>query len=223
MFLNPQLLLLGSVIAVGILHTIVPDHWVPIMLIAQQKKWTKRQTARAALQAGTGHVVTTLLIAIVVWIAGVAVATRFGNFVDTLSSLALISFGLWIAISSWSEMHHEHGHYHGDVYHPHEHHDDDHAHSHDSKRTALLLILGSSPMIEGIPAFFAAAKFGVGLIIPMAILFAISTITTYVILCVYSTTGLQYLKLSAFERYGEVLSGSFIAVIGLVFLIWAVL
>jgi putative Mn2+ efflux pump MntP len=220
MILGPQLLLLGAVIAVGILHTMVPDHWVPITLIARQKKWSKGQTAKAALQAGTGHVVTTLLIALVVWIAGVAVATRFGHLVDIISSLALIGFGLWIAISSWREMHHEHGHHHNDAHHPHEHHDHEESHSHTSKRTALLLILGSSPMIEGIPAFFAAAKYGVSLIVPMAILFAISTIATYIILCVYSTVLLRNVKFAAFEQYGEILSGSFIAVIGVVFLIW---
>ena len=223
MIFAPQLILIGAVIAVGILHTIVPDHWMPITLIARQKNWTKAQTARAALQAGTGHVVTTLLIALVVWIGGVAIATRFGNLVSTLSSFALIGFGLWIAIGAWREMHYEHGHYHGDVFHPHEHDEDDHLHTHESKRTALLLILGSSPMIEGIPAFFAASKYGIGLIIPMSILFALSTIATYVVLCVYSTALLRNMKFTAFEKYGEVLSGGFIAVIGVVFLIWPVI
>jgi hypothetical protein len=38
-----------------------------------------------------------------------------------------------------------------------------HAHNHKTAaRRALLLILGSSPMVEGIPAFFAAGKYGVG-------------------------------------------------------------
>jgi hypothetical protein len=87
----------------------------------------------------------------------------------------------------------------------------------------LLLILGSSPTIEGIPAFFAAGKYGVGLIAIMAVVFAISTIATYVLLCVYSTAGLQRLRLGTFERYGEVLSGAFIALVGLVFWIWPVL
>lgn len=73
-------------------------------------------------------------------------------------------------------------------------------------------------MVEGIPAFFAAAKYGIGLIATMALLFAISTIATYVVLCVYSTAGLQRVKVGAFERYGEVLSGAFIAAIGVVFL-----
>ena len=96
-------------------------------------------------------------------------------------------------------------------------------HSHESKRTALLLILGSSPMIEGIPAFFAASKYGAGLIIPMAILFALSTITTYVLLCVYSHAGLKHIRTTAFEKYGEVLSGACIAILGVIFFVWPVI
>lgn len=65
---SPELLLAGAVAAVGVLHTIVPDHWLPITLIARQRGWSKSETARAALQAGTGHVVSTLLIAsVVLW------------------------------------------------------------------------------------------------------------------------------------------------------------
>lgn len=219
MILAPQLLLLGSVVAVGVLHTIVPDHWVPITLIARQQKWTKKQTVKAALTAGTGHVVSTLLIAVVVWIAGVAFATRFGNLIDLISSIALITFGGWIAIASLLEMREGHGHVHADGE---EHHD--HGPSEASKkRTALLLILGSSPMIEGIPAFFAAGKYGLTLIIPMAILFGISTIATYVLLTAYSTAKLEQVRFGVLEKYGEVLSGSFIALIGVMFLIWPVL
>ena len=215
MFFSPQLILLFSVVVVGVLHTIVPDHWVPITLIARQKGWTKAETTRAALQAGIGHVVTTLLIAVIVWVAGVAFATRFGHYVDLASSLALIGFGGWIMVASLPELRHKH------LY-------DTPGHTHVHKegkanRTALLLVLGSSPMVEGIPAFFAAGKYGLKLIIPMAFLFAVSTIATYVVLCVYSTNKLKNVKFEAFERYGEVLSGAFIALIGLIFLAWPVL
>jgi hypothetical protein len=399
---GPELLLIGAVAAVGVLHTIVPDHWVPITLIARQRGWSKAETARASLQAGIGHVLSTLLIASVVWLAGVAVATHFGHIVDAAASIALVAFGSWIAIAAWRELRggaghghtHEHGHghasdfahlgggsgahgpewqriptdhgelelsiyeagvpprfrltgananavkvetlrpdgarqvfvlaHHGTYWesieqipephgfeiivtvehggHAHtyetqfaEHdHGDDHGHRHGdgpdherepagdplfaplrgdtavltrhvhihrhgagvahahwhdhlpetahpvipsidaepplhehrhktSARTALLLILGSSPMVEGIPAFFAAGKYGIGLIIAMSIVFAISTIATYVLLCVYSTASLQRVRLGAFERYGEVLSGAFIAIVGVAFWIWPVL
>ena len=335
MFSTPEWLLIGTVATVGVLHTIVPDHWAPITLIARQRNWSRLQTARAALLAGTGHVLTTLLIASVVWVAGVAVAKTFGHIVDLLASAALVLFGAWISISSLIDLRKggEHGHSHGghghshthefqhlgsgeDIHGPelqrigtpggavdisifevgmpphfrltggrvegvqavtirpdgvrqtfhfvregaywqsveeipephgfkvevmlslsgltnvysnefaeHEHHGHGH-HDHDtaakpkpSSRTALLLILGSSPMIEGIPAFFAAGKYGPALIITMSLVFAVTTIATYVVLCVVSLTGLKRISLGPLERYGEVISGVFIALVGLVF--WA--
>jgi hypothetical protein len=42
-------------------------------------------------------------------------------------------------------------------------------------------------MIEGIPAFFAASRYGAALIVFMAIVFAASTIATYVALCCRAT------------------------------------
>jgi hypothetical protein len=393
---GPQLLLIGAVAVVGVLHTAVPDHWVPITLIARQRGWSVAETARASLIAGAGHVVSTLAIALVVWIAGVAVATRFGQLVDAAASVALVGFGGWIAISAWRQLsgghahrhghshardftylgkdgihgpelqnidsghgelqlsiyeaglpprfrltgadadrigietlrpsgsrqafqfenhgtywesvdeipephgfdvdlivehgghehryvtrfvEHEHGHHHGHGGKGHEHdyaeatrdplyaplhadaatltrhvhihrHDRGpaHTHWHDhlpetahliaavegepplhehrhkmTARTALLVILGSSPMVEGIPAFFAAANYGVGLIVAMSVVFALSTIVTYVVLCVYSAAGLQRVRLGAVERYGEVLSGAFICLVGITFWIWPVL
>jgi nickel/cobalt transporter (NicO) family protein len=393
---GPEALLVAAVAAVGVLHTIVPDHWLPIALIARQRGWSKSETASASLQAGTGHVLSTLLIALVVWLAGVAFAQRFGHIVDTASSLALMTLGGWIAVAALRDLRSRGGHGHGhdfphfrgrdhDVHrspvhgpelqriateegvlelsifetgvpprfrlsgvaadavtvqirregderqdflfanhgthwesveaipgphqfavsiivdrdghthryetefaeHDHGHHGHGHDHGHDREtapeddplyaplrgetavlarhvhlhchgrgsvhghwhdhtpdsfhavtaeiemappahehrhkttaRTALLLILGSSPMVEGIPAFFAASKYGVGLIAVMAVVFALSTIATYVLLCVYSTAGLQRVRLGAFERYGEVLSGAFIALVGLAFWIW---
>jgi nickel/cobalt transporter (NicO) family protein len=333
MIYGSELLLVGAVAAVGVLHTIVPDHWVPITLIARQQGWTKAETMRASLKAGTGHVLSTLLIALVVWGAGVAFAERFGHYVDTASSIALIGFGGWIAISALLEMrgghghNHSHGHVHGtprDIHGPelqhietggghgnlalsiyedgvpphfrltgahndrvivtttredgsrqdfpmanrgaycesvdeipephqfavtvttdhgghshlyetrfteHTHVHGEHAHGDTeaagtkkiSSRTALLLILGSSPMVEGIPAFFAAGKYGAGLILVMSLVFAAATITTYAVLCVYSTASLQRISLGPFERYGEVLSGAFIALVGVAFWSWPVL
>jgi nickel/cobalt transporter (NicO) family protein len=325
MIQTPELLLVGTVAAVGILHTIVPDHWVPITLIARQRGWSKAETAWVAFKAGTGHVLSTLAIALVIWLGGVAVATRFGHWIDTIASLALIGFGGWIAVSAWRDLHggrahaHSHDHSHGsshlagagpvhgpelkkfdtehgvvdlsifeegvpprfrltgnfgdsavietrredghrqtfvfrnrpeywesaeEVPEPHQFtvtltidhdghahtytaHFTEHQHSHEGRvddhpqkiknRTALLLVLGSSPMVEGIPAFFAASKYGVGLIILMSLVFGATTIATYVLLCVYSAAALRRVTLGPLERYGEVLSGGFIALIGLVY------
>jgi cytochrome b len=88
-----ELLLIGAVLAIGVFHTMVPDHWLPIVLMARQRKWSTQKTALAALQAWTGHVVSTLLIAALFWGAGAAVATRFSGWVETATSVSLVGFG----------------------------------------------------------------------------------------------------------------------------------
>jgi ABC-type nickel/cobalt efflux system permease component RcnA len=222
-FTAPQWLLVGAVAAVGFLHTLVPDHWVPIALIGRQRGWTRRQTARAALLAGTGHVLSTLVIALAVWVAGAVAAKAFGRWLDAIASAALVGFGAWIAISSWREMRRAGAHAHGHD-HPHHHHPHEADGPHKTRsRTALVLIVGSSPMVEGIPAFFAAGRYGAPLIIVMSLVFAVATIATYVALCVASLAGLERVSLGPLERYGEVLSGVFIALVGVVFWLWPVL
>jgi hypothetical protein len=211
--IGPELLLVGAVIAVGILHTLVPDHWVPIAVLARQRRWPRLQTARAAAVAGLGHTLSTLAIGVAVWWAGVAVAVRFGNVVSLLSGIALIVFGLWMAIASLLEMRDRRSHLYE--------HDEDKAGRRPGARTALLLILGSSPMIEGIPAFFAAGRFGAVLLVIMAVCFALSTVATYVVTCVYSHAALEGISFGSLERYGEVLSGAIIAAVGSVFLFWS--
>jgi ABC-type nickel/cobalt efflux system permease component RcnA len=235
-------LLVAAVGGVGVLHTMVPDHWAPITMIARQRGWSRTETAWVAFRAGIGHVLSTLAIALVIWLAGVAVATRFAQWVDTIASVALISFGVWIGVSAWRDLHdatphdHHHRHDHGHApetasaaqathgpEHTHEGHVHRHAGGKTKSRTALLLILGSSPMVEGIPAFFAASKYGIGVIAIMSVVFGAATIATYVLLSVGSTIGLQRVNLGPLERYGEVLSGGFIALVGLAFWLWPVL
>ncbi len=53
--------------------------------------------------------------------------------------------------------------------------------------------------------------------------FAASTIATYVLLCVSSAAGLQRVRLGALERYGEVLSGALIVLVGIAFWLWPML
>lgn len=213
---GPELLLVGAVVAVGILHTLVPDHWLPIAVVARQFRWTRIQTARAAAVAGIGHTLSTLAIGAVVWLAGLALALRLGNLVSILAGIALIVLGVWIAAASLREMHlwrRSGRELEGRL---------DLANGEPrSLRLALLLILGSSPMVEGIPVFFAAARFGIGLLAVMAACLAISTIATYVALCVGSHLAMQSASFGPLERYGEVLSGALVAIVGIVFLVWS--
>lgn len=246
--LSSAALLVAAAGSVGVLHTIAPDHWAPIALLARQRGWSAAQTARTAAGAGFGHTASTLAIGLVVWLVSAAVAVRFAGALNLAAGVALVGFGSWIALASLREhrvQHGEGGHAHfGHAHvhrHPdglqhvhwHEHHAEDwhvagggvaalaHEHAHStSSRTALLLILGSSPSIEVLPAFSAAAPQGAALLAAMALVFAVATIGTYVAMCAASSAGVRRLSLGPLERYGEALSGVVIAVVGAVFLFW---
>lgn len=77
-------------------------------------------------------------------------------------------------------------------------------------------------MVEGIPAFFAASRLGILQLAVMSVVFAAATIATYVVLCVASARTLERLHLGPLERYGEMISGLFIALLGVGFLIFPV-
>lgn len=234
-----QPLLVATVATVGVLHTLVPDHWAPIVVIGRQQGWSVSRTARAAVLAGVGHVTTTLLLGLLLWAVGAALAVRYAHLVSVVAAVALLVFGAWIAYGGWRELNqgghrdshsgHGHLHRHGDStehIHWHEHTADQwhatdgaaaliHEHAHAvAGRTALLLILGSSPMVEGLPAFFAASPYGLSLLSIMAAVFAVATIVTYVGVSVAGISGLQRISLGPLERYGEVASGVFVALVG---------
>ena len=78
-------------------------------------------------------------------------------------------------------------------------------------------------MVEGIPAFFAVGHYGFGPIVTMSLVFAAATIATCIILCVGSVASLSRLSLGPLEKYDEVLSGAFIALIGFAFWPWPLL
>jgi ABC-type nickel/cobalt efflux system permease component RcnA len=187
-------------------------------------------------------VTSTLALGALLWVVGATFAVRYARGVDLAAGVGLVGFGLWIAYGGWRELREHDGHSHAyervGHAHPHVHedgtrhvhwHDHDvrdlhpdadgaailHAHDHAiAGRTALLLVLGSSPMVEGIPAFFAASPYGAPLLATMAAVFASATVLTYVATCAAGIGGLQRISFGPLERYGEVLSGLFVALVG---------
>lgn len=69
-------------------------------------------------------------------------------------------------------------------------------------------------MFEGLPAFLSASTRGPALLVTMAIVFAVSTIVTYVTMCALGLRGLEKRSLGSLEKYGEFLSGVVVALVG---------
>lgn len=148
-------LLLAAAAGVGIAHSILPDHWVPLAVIARTNRWSLGRTARVSFLASVGHVVVSLVLGILLAAAGLAlrnaVIAEEGQIVGGMLVLTGLGFLVWALLARGrghthgghahphphphTHEHDAHDHVHGHA-HDHDHpHDHEHAHSHDHEHS----------------------------------------------------------------------------------------
>lgn len=131
-------LLLGSA-TVAVVHSILPDHWVPLAVVARTQRWSLLRVGRISALAAGGHVLASLALAGLVALVGLRfqreINTQQGHIVGAVLVLTGIGFLVWGLFGhghahSHAEGGHDHeSHGHGPEDHdPHEHelHDHDH-------------------------------------------------------------------------------------------------
>ena len=149
------LLLLGAAAAVAILHSILPDHWVPLAVVARTQRWGLLRVTRVSALASAGHVIASLVLGGVVALIGLQfqrqLDTQQGHIIGGILILTGLGFLVWGLVggghghSHTGEGHthahgveHEHGHVdeheHGEHSHDAEHehhHTEEHEHAHE--------------------------------------------------------------------------------------------
>ncbi len=128
-------IVIAAAAVVAVLHSILPDHWVPISVVARANRWTLGRTAKTSLWAAGGHVLGSLLLGAVLIALGtgakavIAVQGQVVGIVLIVTGVGLLAWAVWQRRSG-------HGHHHGHG-HPHPHamagvhaHEAAHAHTH---------------------------------------------------------------------------------------------
>ena len=131
------LLMAGSA-AVAIVHSVLPDHWVPLAVVARTQHWSLARVGRISALAAGGHVVASLVLAGIVALIGLRfqqqINTQQGHIVGAVLVLTGIAFFLWgLTGHGHAHSHAEGGHDHDEgrpAHDPHEH--DRHEHEHDA-------------------------------------------------------------------------------------------
>ncbi len=108
---------------VAALHSLLPDHWVPLALVGRTQRWSLARVARVSGLAASGHVLASLVLAGIVAVIGLQlrqqVEAQQGHIVGALLVLTGVGFLIW----GLTGRGHPHSH--------HEAHDEGHAHEHD--------------------------------------------------------------------------------------------
>src|SRR6266436_4571830 len=189
MYSTSIFLLLGAAGVVAILHSILPDHWVPLAVVARTQRWSLWHVGRVALLASLGHVIPSLILGGLIALIGLQfqheIETQQGHIVGAVLVLTGISFFIWGLVG-----HGPHGHRHGED-HAHDHgHDHPHEHEHSLrkeqpliKRLAAVAVpfgIAASPDLTILPVALAASAVSKGAVVGVLIVFSGITIAVFV-------------------------------------------
>src|SRR5580765_8495204 len=96
---------LAAASAAAALHALIPDHWLPFVLMGRSKNWTLGKTLALASAGGLVHVCLAVGLGLLTYRLGKgsaeAAAHRIGETLEGLSSLALALFGFLYGGVSW--------------------------------------------------------------------------------------------------------------------------
>lgn len=191
-----SLTLLLAAVTVGSLHSLAPDHWVPIAAVSRARGWSAARTARVALLCGFGHVTVSVALGLIALVSGRAAMEQVGNHAAAVSGVLLIGFG--VAYAVWSLRRHAH------------------AHAHEATTVwSLFAIYALDPCIAVIPILFAAAPLARGATIAIVASYELATMATMVGLVALARAGAGILRGHWVEHYGDAAAGGLVAVTGI--------
>lgn len=95
---------------VGLAHAVLPDHWVPLAVIARTRRDPLRRVVRLSLLAGLAHVVVSLALGAVVVAVGLSVRSSIQSRADLIVGVVLIVTGLAFLLAQALGRPHAHDH-----------------------------------------------------------------------------------------------------------------
>ena len=213
------MLLIVSAAVSAILHTLVPDHEIPLAMIGRTQNWTLKKMVGITLVAGLIHISVSMGIGVIALIASATLSQFIANSAQQISGLLLIAFGSVYVFLSWKRKQGGHWHSHG-------HANALHQQGSSNKNSEvgwggwIVAIVGIVPCFTLIPVLIAAVPYGTTATLLVMLTYAVATIGMMVILTSIALITIQYVtKLHRIEKHMEILAGFTIFLVG----VWLIL
>jgi len=208
------------------LHALIPDHWLPFVLMGKARGWRVAKTLALASASGALHVLLAIGLGAGTYLLGRSgaqvLAHRLGETLGVLSSGALAVFGFGYGAASWLRERR----YHPAASHDHDHdHDTDagHHHGHLLERffkgsltgVSLVVVIGVSPCALAFPILLAsAAQLGISGVLIVAAGFGAATMLTTLLVTLIGSVSARRLDFPFLTRYGDLISGILVGLVG---------
>jgi ABC-type nickel/cobalt efflux system permease component RcnA len=231
-----SLLLVTSVVT-ALFHTLIPDHWLPFVLIGRARRWSAGTTALVSGVSALLHTALSVFLGVAALRIGIEAAHLVGERLERASGWLLLVFGTAYVLWAWRKG----GHFHpgGSLLHAHGgpdcdgqegdahpehlyyHADGDLIRGGGADRSAFYLaaIVGLNPCVLVMPVMLATAEKGAAALALVTLAYSVTTTVCMMGLSVAGVVGSRRFSLPWGARYMEMGSGALIALVGVVLLI----
>ena len=196
-------LLLG-ILLLGLVHALIPNHWLPLVAVAKAESWTKKELIRIAFISAMAHVSGTVLLGLVLGNVGQTLAHRYDDYIQVIAPVMLIVFGLiYFTINL-----------------PHHHHskqEDVNGYKKSKRRWILIFVVMMflSPCLEVESLFLSAGAYGMGNVFLMAAAYAVISISGILTLVVLAYQGTKLMNTHFFEHHEKRITGGILIGVGI--------
>jgi nickel/cobalt exporter len=222
---------LGSIAVTGFtvafFHAAIPTHWLPFVATGRAQGWNHARTLTVTALAGTGHVLATGFLGLLLTIFGIALSSRIGTWFPFIAGGLLVSLGLFFIWRQLSGRAHSHTHLFETA-----DHDHNHEHEHEATRdrtpeigrsrtsdraaiVSLFALLTFSPCEAFLPIYVSGIRFGwVGFAL-LTFILSIATVAGMLFFTSLTLAGIGRLRLRWLEQHESGVMGSLLLGVGL--------
>ncbi len=204
----------------GIVHMAAPDHWVTLSVLGRSRGWTRSKVLKTSLISSIGHVALSLVLGIAVAAIGIVFSRFVSEYLDIVIGIVMVAVGLFVGtrpfILERKKDHDNNNHFERSK----------EKYNKESERKVVsnigyFAVLGAalSPDPSIMPIFLASVPAGFCFLVELAIIFAISSVLTLILLVQLGNMGFAKALEKIPEKYNDSIVGFVIAAIGVFILV----
>ena len=200
-----MLSILAGAFLVSVAHAILPDHWLPLILISRAEKWSQAETLWVTVLVTIPHLVSTILLGFLMGMIGLRLSASHEALMGIVAPAMFVLIGLIYVYRNYRAEGHQHG---ADISNLGDR----------SKRKVVTLMataLFFSPCVSIGSYFFVVGAEGVASIALVSIIYVVVTLGVLLLMVTLGRRGVERIQWHFLEHNENLITGLVLIVIGL--------
>ncbi|MBC8224552.1 hypothetical protein H8E65_08190 [Candidatus Bathyarchaeota archaeon] len=203
----PEMLsILAGAFLVSVTHAILPDHWLPMILISRAERWSQTETLWVTALVTIPHMVSTILLGVLVGLIGFKLSSIHEALMEIVAPSMFILIGLVYVYRNYrGEGHHHHG---ADI-----------SSLHDRSKKAVITFMATalffSPCVPMGSYFFIVGAKGVVSLALVSSIYFVVTLGVLLLMVALGRRGVERIQWHFLEHNENLITGLILIALGL--------